>query len=55
MRWLHQEGQGIRGMDVEAGDTCRMDECWSASANYGFNTMVDSKEHRVNVGTSYTF
>lgn len=46
---------GRQGMGVEAGATYRINECWSASANYGFNTMNDSKEHRVNVGASYTF
>lgn len=46
---------GRQGMGVEAGATYRINECWSASANYGFNTMDDSKEHRVNVGASYTF
>ena len=46
---------GRQGMGVEAGATYRMGERWSASANYGFNTMEDAKEHRVNVGASYTF
>lgn len=46
---------GRQGMGVEAGATYRIGERWSASANYGFNTMDDSKEHRVNVGASYSF
>ena len=46
---------GRQGMGIEAGATYRIGERWSASANYGFNTMDDSKEHRVNVGASYTF
>ena len=49
------ENPGRQGMGVEAGATYRFSERWSASANYGFNTMGDSKEHRVNVGASYTF
>ena len=46
---------GRQGMGIEAGATYRIGERWSASANYGFNTMDDSREHRVNVGASYTF
>lgn len=46
---------GRQGVGVEAGATFRISERWSASANYGFNTMEDSREHRVNVGASYTF
>ena len=49
------ENPGHQGMGIEAGATYRIGERWSASANYGFNTMEDSKEHRVNVGASYTF
>ena len=49
------ENPGRQGMGIEAGATYRISERWSASANYGFNTMEDSKEHRVNVGASYTF
>ena len=49
------ENPGRQGMGIEAGATYRIGERWSASANYGFNTMEDSKEHRVNVGASYTF
>ncbi|MBR1981184.1 MAG: autotransporter domain-containing protein [Akkermansia sp.] len=46
---------GRQGVGIEAGATYRIGERWSASANYGFNTMEDSREHRVNVGASYTF
>ena len=46
---------GRQGMGIEAGATYRIGERWSASANYGYNTMEDSKEHRVNVGAAYTF
>ncbi len=49
------ENPGRQGVGIEAGATYRIGERWSASANYGFNTMEDSKEHRVNVGASYTF
>ena len=49
------ENPGRSGMGIEAGATYRIGECWSASANYGFNTLDDSREHRVNVGASYTF
>ena len=49
------ENPGRQGMGIEAGATYRIGERWSASANYGFNTMEDSKEHRVNVGAAYTF
>ena len=49
------DNPGRQGMGLEAGATYRISERWSASANYGFNTMEDSKEHRVNVGASYTF
>ncbi len=49
------ENPGRQGMGIEAGATYRIGERWSASANYGFNAMEDSKEHRVNVGASYTF
>ncbi len=48
------DNPGRQGMGIEAGATYRIGERWSASANYGFNTMEDSKEHRVNVGASYT-
>ena len=46
---------GRQGFGVEAGATYRINERWSTSANYGFNAMEDSQEHRVNVGASYTF
>ena len=49
------ENPGRQGLGIEAGATYRIGERWSASANYGFNAMEDSKEHRVNVGASYTF
>ena len=49
------ENPGRSGMGIEAGATYRIGERWSASANYGFNAMDDSREHRVNVGASYTF
>ena len=49
------DNPGRQGMGIEAGATYRISERWSTSANYGFNTMEDSKEHRVNVGASYTF
>ena len=49
------ENPGRQGVGIEAGATYRFNERWSASANYGFNTMGDSKEHRMNVGASYTF
>ena len=49
------ENPGRQGIGIEAGATYRIGERWSASANYGFNTMEDSKEHRVNVGAAYTF
>lgn len=46
---------GRQGMGIEAGATYRINERWSASANYGFNAMDDSKEHRINAGAAYTF
>ena len=46
---------GRHGMGIEAGATYRINERWSASANYGFNAMDDSKEHRINAGAAYTF
>lgn len=49
------ENPGRQGMGIEAGATYRISDCWSASANYSVNTMEDSREHRVNVGASYTF
>lgn len=52
-------GSGVNpgrcGMGIEAGATYRINDRWSASANYGVNTMEDSREHRVNIGASYTF
>lgn len=57
MDGLRGRGQnpGHQGMGIEAGATYRFNERWSGSANYGFNAMEDSKEHRVNVGASYSF
>ena len=49
------DNPGRQGMGIEAGATYRIGERWSASANYSFNAMEDSREHRVNVGASYTF
>ena len=49
------ENPGRQGLGIEAGATYRIGERWSASANYGFNAMEDSREHRVNVGASYSF
>ena len=49
------ENPGRQGVGIEAGATYRFSQRWSASANYGFNTMEDSREHRVNVGASFTF
>jgi len=49
------ENPGRHGMGIEAGATYRINERWSTSANYSFSTMDDSREHRVNVGASYTF
>jgi len=46
---------GRQGFGVEAGATYRINDRWSTGANYGFNAMEDSQEHRVNVGASYTF
>ncbi len=46
---------GRQGVGIEAGATYRISDRWSASANYGYNAMEDSREHRVNVGASYTF
>lgn len=46
---------GRQGVGIEAGATYRFSERWSSSVNYGFNAMDDSREHRVNVGASYTF
>ena len=46
---------GRQGIGIEAGATYRISDRWSASANYGYNAMEDSREHRVNVGASYTF
>ncbi|MBQ7024042.1 MAG: autotransporter domain-containing protein [Akkermansia sp.] len=46
---------GRQGFGVEAGATYRINDRWTTSANYGFNAMEDSQEHRVNVGASYTF
>ena len=49
------ENPGRQGIGIEAGATYRIGERWSASANYSFNAMEDSTEHRVNVGASYAF
>lgn len=49
------DNPGRYGMGIEAGATYRIGERWSTSVNYGFNTMDDSKEHRVNMGASYSF
>ena len=49
------ENPGRQGVGIEAGATYRFSQRWSASANYGINTMGDSREHRVNVGASFTF
>ena len=49
------ENPGRSGIGIEAGATYRFNDRWSASANYGFNALDDSREHRVNVGASYTF
>ena len=49
------ENPGRQGVGIEAGATFRVNDRWSASANYGFNSMDDSREHRLNVGASYTF
>ena len=49
------ENPGRTGMGIEAGATYRVNDRWSASANYSFNAMDDSREHCVNVGASYTF
>ena len=49
------ENPGRQGVGIEAGATFRVSDRWSASANYGFNSMDDSREHRLNVGASYTF
>jgi len=49
------ENPGRQGVGVEVGATYRIGERWSASANYSYSTMDDSREHRVNVGASYTF
>lgn len=46
---------GRQGLGIEAGATYRFNERWSSSVNYGYNAMDDSREHRVNVGASYTF
>lgn len=46
---------GRYGMGIDVGATYRINERWSTSANYGFNAMDDSREHRVNVGASYSF
>ncbi|MBR5879921.1 MAG: autotransporter domain-containing protein, partial [Akkermansia sp.] len=57
MNGLSGMGQnpGRQGIGIEAGATYRIGERWSATANYGFNTMEDSKEHRLNIGAAYTF
>ena len=49
------ENPGRQGMGIEAGATYRISDRWSASANYSYNAMEDSREHRANVGASYTF
>ncbi len=49
------ENPGRSGVGVDAGATYRINDRWSASANYSFSTMEGSREHRVNVGASYTF
>lgn len=46
---------GRQGMGVEAGATYRLGGHWSASVNYGFNTMSGTREHRVNLGASCSF
>lgn len=57
MDGLRGEGEnpGRSGMGLEAGATYRINDCWSTSANYSFNALDDSREHRLNVGASYTF
>ena len=46
MNGLSGMGQnpGRQGIGIEVGATYRIGERWSATANYGFNTMEDSKE-----------
>lgn len=57
MAGLRGEGEnpGRSGVGLEAGATYRINDRWSTSANYSFNALQDSREHRVNVGASYTF
>jgi outer membrane autotransporter protein len=49
------ENPGRSGVGIEAGATYRINERWSTSANYSYNAMQDSREHRLNVGASYSF
>ena len=49
------ENPGRSGVGIEAGATYRINERWSTSANYSFNALQDSREHRLNVGASYSF
>ena len=57
MAGMRGEGNnpGRQGVGVEAGATYRINNRWTTSANYSFNAMDDSNEHRVNVGASYSF
>lgn len=49
------DNPGRQGIGIEVGATYNFSERWSTSVNYGFNTMDDFREHRVNVGVSYSF
>lgn len=46
---------GRHGVELGVGATYRINERWSASANYSFSAMEDSREHHANIGASLTF
>ncbi len=46
---------GRHGLGIEAGATYRINDKWTTSANYSFNAMEDSTEHRLNIGASMSF
>ena len=46
---------GRTGATISAGAQYQLNANWALRGNYGFETSDDKKEHRVNVGASYSF
>ena len=46
---------GRTGATISAGAQYQLNTNWALRGNYGFETSDDKKEHRVNVGASYSF